>query len=250
MQKLFAVTLSLSFAAGLSGLAIAGSMDSPGLPSGGSGLYSLSQIYDYLNSGTEATIPESFQEPGAAPGPTMKTTKQIYDDIKTKFSQCTATAENVELGKTFFSTQSGSWGVQTGKTICVGTPTPTPTVTPTPTLTPTITPTPWCDAKGGHWAADGLGGNGCWFQGDVGQSCNEACSVKELVCDTRQWNSDTSCTICKHWHPAGNCTVEEDSPSAPRWYGPGNVCQVRISGHSTDCDATHPACNRLCVCEQ
>ncbi|MCX6355351.1 MAG: DUF1566 domain-containing protein [Candidatus Aureabacteria bacterium] len=124
---------------GLAGLAFAGSIDSPGAPSTGSGMYSLSQIYDYLNSGIEVTPAPSFQEPGAAPGSTMKTTKEIYDDIKAVFSQCDATAENVELGKKFFCTHAGSWGMQTGKIVSAGTPTPTQTPTPMPTATPTKT---------------------------------------------------------------------------------------------------------------
>ncbi|MCX6354375.1 MAG: hypothetical protein NTZ78_05665 [Candidatus Aureabacteria bacterium] len=94
------------------------SMDSPGAPSAGSGLYTLSQIYDYLNSGIAATPAPSFQEPGAAPGPTMRTTKQIYDAIKAKYDQCDATAADVKSGKKFFSTLSGSWGVRTGTASC------------------------------------------------------------------------------------------------------------------------------------
>ena len=90
------------------------SMDSHGPPSAGSGMYSLSQIYDYVNSGIEATPVPSFQEPGAPPGPTMRTTKEIYDNIHGNLSQCAATAANVDSGVKFFCTVSGSWGVQTG----------------------------------------------------------------------------------------------------------------------------------------
>jgi len=93
--------------------------NSPGTP-GPSG-YTLSDIYDYLNSGSTATISgHTFEPPsGAVPGDTrFKTLDQIYSDIKAKFEQCTATAANVEEGKTFFSTQPGSWGVQTGTKIC------------------------------------------------------------------------------------------------------------------------------------
>jgi len=89
--------------------------DSPGTP-GPSG-YTLSDIYDYLNSGSTATISGHTLEPpsGAVPGDTrFKTLDQIYTDTKTKYDQCDATAANVTSGKKFFSTQSGSWGVQTG----------------------------------------------------------------------------------------------------------------------------------------
>ncbi|MCX6355488.1 MAG: hypothetical protein NTZ78_11400 [Candidatus Aureabacteria bacterium] len=154
MKKLCVLVLSVMSASSLCGMAVAGSIDSPGLPSSGSGMYTLSQTYDYLNSGIDVTLVPAFQEPGAAPGSTMKTMKQIYEDIKAKFAQCSATAaDSVESGKSFFCTKPGSWGVQTGTAYIP--PTPTPTITPTPT--PTITPT-WllnetnCNATTGwHW---------------------------------------------------------------------------------------------------
>ncbi|MCX6354008.1 MAG: hypothetical protein NTZ78_03770, partial [Candidatus Aureabacteria bacterium] len=76
--------------------------------------YSLSQIYDYLNSGIKTTPVPSFQEPGTGPGPTMRTLEEIYEDIQAKFDQCAATAADMKSGVTFFCTKSGSWGVQTG----------------------------------------------------------------------------------------------------------------------------------------
>ena len=81
-------------------------------------MYTLQQIYDYLNSGTEATPAPSFREPGGAPGPTMRTTKEIYEDIKAKYDQCDATVADVKSGKKFFSTAPGSWGVRTGTASC------------------------------------------------------------------------------------------------------------------------------------
>ena len=131
MKATLAVVVSVMLMAGLCGMAVAGNLDSAGAPSGGSGMYSLSQIYDYLNSGIKATPVPSFQGPGAAPGSTMKTTREIYESIEAKHNQCNVTAAHVEAGWTFFCTQSGSWGVQTGTLVVP--PTPTPTITPTPT---------------------------------------------------------------------------------------------------------------------
>jgi hypothetical protein len=119
----------------MTGLAIAGDTESPTLPTAGSGMYTFQQIYDYLNSGTLAPTPGPFHGPSAAPGSTMRSLTEIYIDIKAKLDQCEATAFDVREGKTYFSTQSGSWGVQSGAWI-----TPTPTITPT--LTPTSTPSP------------------------------------------------------------------------------------------------------------
>jgi hypothetical protein len=75
-------------------------------------MYTLEQIYDYLNSGMMPPTPGLFQEPGAAPGSSMKTTTQILDSIKAKFNQAVSTtAASVESGKPFFCTQPGSWGI-------------------------------------------------------------------------------------------------------------------------------------------
>jgi len=148
MKKLITAALSLMSMVCMSVFALAGSLDSPGAPSAGSGLYSLSQIYDYLNSGIEATPVPSFQEPLAPPGPTMKTTKEIYDTLHGILSQSDVTADNVESGKKFFCNQPGSWGIRTGTLAAL--PRPTATSTPTPTSTPTATvpPTP---SAGGEW---------------------------------------------------------------------------------------------------
>ncbi|MCX6353782.1 MAG: hypothetical protein NTZ78_02620 [Candidatus Aureabacteria bacterium] len=122
MKKLITAALSLMFAVGLSGLAVAGSFDSTGAPSAGSGMYTLQNLYDYLTSGTALTVQTSFQEPTSGPGSTMKSTKQIGDAVATPFAQCaTTTAANVESGKKFFCTQTDSWGVKTG-TLVVGCP--------------------------------------------------------------------------------------------------------------------------------
>ena len=114
MKKLMTIVLGLMCAVGMAGMAIAGNIDSPGPPSGGSGMYTLLNLYDYLTSGTALTVQTSFQEPGAGPGSTMKSTKQIGDDVKALFVQCDATNADVKTGKKFFSTVGGSWGVRTG----------------------------------------------------------------------------------------------------------------------------------------
>jgi len=144
MKKLITVALSLLFTVGLSALVIAGSLDSPGAPSAGSGMYTLQNLYDYLTSGTALTVQTGFQEPTSGPGSTMKTTKEIGYAIKDKFNLCAATVDNVEQGVTFFCTQPGSWGVRTGTLAALPRPTATPTITATPTVTSTPTETPIC----------------------------------------------------------------------------------------------------------
>ena len=90
-------------------------------------MYTFQQIYDYLNSGTEAPAPGPFREPSAAPGSTMKSLQEIYEAVATPFAQCNAGPADVKSSVTFFSTQAEGWGVQTGTWIqATATPTPTP----------------------------------------------------------------------------------------------------------------------------
>ncbi|MDP8248266.1 MAG: DUF1566 domain-containing protein [Candidatus Tritonobacter lacicola] len=115
MKKLMTVVLSAMFVIGLSGAVQAGDIDPTGPPSAGSGMYTLQDIYDYLTAGEAPDLPGFFKEPTNGPGTgTMKSLKEIYDDIKALFVQCNATVADVATGKKFFCTQSGSWGVQDG----------------------------------------------------------------------------------------------------------------------------------------
>ncbi|MCX6354636.1 MAG: hypothetical protein NTZ78_07005 [Candidatus Aureabacteria bacterium] len=242
MKKLITAAFGLLFAVCVSYTAVAGSLDSPGAPSAGSGMYTLQNLYDYLTSGTALTVQASFQEPTSAPGATMKTTKEIGDAIKDKFNLCVATADNVEQGVTFFCTQSGSWGVQTGTLAALPRPTATPTLTPTPTLIPTQTPTPtptlsaWhaecVNQHGGVWGAlnDGSGQSGCWFTWSGENSPAAVCSAMGLSCSNTGWNDDTSCTInmavlgpcatCSSWGAAGIIGRYDAVPNSSCMYLP------------------------------
>jgi len=169
MKKLITVALSLMLMVGLSGLAVAGSLDSPGAPSAGSGMYTLQNLYDYLTSGAALTVQSSFQEPTSGPGSTMKTTKQIGDALKALFEQSDITAADVAQGKKFICTQPGNWGIRTGTALLVPTPTQTPTITSTPTPTMTATPTWGCgnsitDSRNGKAYNTVLIGTQCWMK--------------------------------------------------------------------------------------
>jgi len=59
-----------------------GGTDSPGVPGSAGDMPTLQEIYDYLISGTEETVNQSFEEPAVGPGVTMKSTREIYDAIK------------------------------------------------------------------------------------------------------------------------------------------------------------------------
>jgi hypothetical protein len=113
-EQMRAIVAVIAGFMGMAGIAVGGSIDSPGSPSTGSGMYTLSQIYDYLNSGTAASASGVFEEPVGTPAPTMKTTKELYDSIKAKLELCTANPADVKSGVKFFCAQTESWGVQTG----------------------------------------------------------------------------------------------------------------------------------------
>jgi hypothetical protein len=116
MKGLMTVVLSMVFAVGMAGMAVAGSIDSPGAPgSAASKMPAVGDIYNYLTTGTPVPTPgTSFTEPSSGPGSTGNTLTEIYAAVATPFPQCDAAVGDVRSGKKFFSTQSGSWGVQTG----------------------------------------------------------------------------------------------------------------------------------------
>lgn len=265
MKKLAWLTAGVMFLFGLNGITVAGTVDSLGAPSEGSSMYTLSQIYDYLNSGTLAPTPSSFQEPDTGPGPSMKTLRDLYDDIKAKLDACKASPANVQLGVTFFSTQPGSWGVQTGSLV----PTLTPTLTPTSTATPTATATPtWgpsrCQAAPyyGIWGATQVSSNmGCWIQGPTmagnDTNCNAVCTSLGLTCDPGNWNDSSSCSMCQAFGGGGNgCNGVNYYSAAPFRYVQGgqDTCYYRTaggSGSTKDCAGYRAGTGilkMLCVC--
>jgi hypothetical protein len=263
LKKPSALISGLMLIVGVADIAIAGNLDSTGSPSAGSGMYSLAQIYDYINSGTVLPTPGPFQEPIAAPGSTMKTTTEIGDALKSLLERCDITSANVEQGKTFFCTQPGSWGLQSGTAQLV--PTPTPTSTPTPT----ITPIPWdqsaCESYGGYWATlgDDVSGYGCWFDPhNTVESCTETCARinSALACDPRNWNDSTTCSVCRHFVASTNGRDRCDAmlfDGEPHYDNRGyQDCGYRSANISQNCDGRPTfegpigsgPYTRLCVC--
>ncbi|MCX6353574.1 MAG: hypothetical protein NTZ78_01570 [Candidatus Aureabacteria bacterium] len=251
MKKLITIALGVMLMVGLSSVVIAGSLDSPGAPSAGSGMYTLQNLYDYLTSGAALTVKTGFQEPASPPGSTMKTTREIGDDIKALYDQCLVSAADVKSGVTFFCTQPGSWGVRTGIAQLV------PTLTPTPTMTPTITPTVWgsaaCAAKSGYWGPvnDGSGDSGCWFLAQADEGCDTACQGHSLQCRSGAWDDDSVCTI---GIGAGYCTTCSTSHGGigegdrPQVEPGGGQCQVRVTGTQV-CSSHEVIRRRYCVCQ-
>lgn len=109
MKKLLTLVLGVAFLVGSSGSGLA--QPSPTM-------YTLGGIYDYL---MEGVVPlkggHSLRPPtGAVPGDVrFKSLEQILDDIKSQLKLAEASVEDVAEGVTFWSTQSDSWGLQTGE---------------------------------------------------------------------------------------------------------------------------------------
>ena len=95
----------------------AGNIDSPAIPATDTGrMYTLDQIYHTLYSGTVPTKQSGgFTEPGSAPGSTMHTLDDIYDDFITDVTATNGTtAGDVRSGKTFFATSGTTRGTNWG----------------------------------------------------------------------------------------------------------------------------------------
>jgi hypothetical protein len=92
---------------------LAGSVDSPGLPSATLS-YTLQDIYNRLNAGTAGT-PSTLTEPAAGPGTgTMYTLNDIMGKAPAVDDANGAGVADVASGKTFWGLTSGAWGTQTG----------------------------------------------------------------------------------------------------------------------------------------
>ena len=116
MKRLRMVVLGMISAAGMAGMSMAGSINSPGAPgSSASKMPALGDVYTYLTTGTPVPTPgTSFTEPSSSPAGTGHTLTDIYEAVATPFPQCDATVSNVISGKKFFCTVAGSWGLKTG----------------------------------------------------------------------------------------------------------------------------------------
>ncbi len=116
---------------------------------------------------------------------------------------------------------------------------------------------PWaeddCLVHGGHWKADGLGSQGCWFASLLDQSCTEACLDHGLSCDPRNWNDNPACDICSELtnEPKSTANNPGHDNAAPYMYEPSGTshgCYYRAEDFSQDCDASGGSRIRLCVC--
>ncbi len=94
----------------------AGNLDSPGSPTAGSGMPTLTDIYNQLDSGLVPSPQSSFQEPASGPtAGTGKSLANIQSKIPVPDNANGAKTDEVLSGKTFWGLRTdGSWGPNTG----------------------------------------------------------------------------------------------------------------------------------------
>jgi len=105
---------------------------------------------------------------------------------------------------------------------------------------------------GGYIASDccsgcaGQGnGNACWREAALVTTCTNACASYG-GCVAANWNDNTSCSVCKYYHPGISCATSS-SGAGPMWGGE-NVCHYRVSSVNQSCGANTGGDRRMCVC--
>jgi hypothetical protein len=94
---------------------LAGSLNSPAAPSdAGSAMYTLEDIYNRLNDGTEGTQRSTFAEATAVPAATGKTLDEVMSKAPAKDNTNGAEPSDVAVGKKYWGLTDANWGLKTG----------------------------------------------------------------------------------------------------------------------------------------
>jgi hypothetical protein len=111
-KKVVTIILSLTI---IPFTSFAGNLEPPGEPTSGSGMPTLTNIYNQLTSGTTSTPAASFQEPESGPTTgTGRTLSEIQGKLPAPDSANGAMTCQVLSGRTFWGLTGGEWGRQTG----------------------------------------------------------------------------------------------------------------------------------------
>lgn len=90
-------------------------------------------------------------------------------------------------------------------------------------------------------------GGYCWHESASSQSCTSVCATHGGNVGTCQENDNTTCSLCRTFHPGAACTAQYDSTS-PEYWPDGPQCFYRASGTSGSCSATYSWGPRFCAC--
>ncbi len=123
--KFFPMMLALLM---VSGPALSADLDSPSAPTDpGSAMFTIEDIYNRLNDGTEGTRRSGpFAGPTSGPSSAGHTLDDVMDKSPQKDDANGATADDVAEGKKFWGLTGGKWGLQTGTAAGGGSSYPAP----------------------------------------------------------------------------------------------------------------------------
>jgi len=119
-EQLIVFSVTSSFSLPL----LAGDLNSPAAPSdAGSAMYTIEDIYNRLDAGTEGTKRTTFKEPSAGPASTGKNLDDVMGQAPVVDNTDGAATTDVKTGKKFWGLKSSEWGLQTGTSTAVDTST-------------------------------------------------------------------------------------------------------------------------------
>ncbi len=94
---------------------LAGSLNSPAAPSNASSaMFTIEDIYNRLNDGTDGTKRSAFAETSTVPAATGKTLDEVMSKAPAKDNTNGAEPSDVATGKTYWGLTDANWGVKTG----------------------------------------------------------------------------------------------------------------------------------------
>ena len=97
----------------------------------------------------------------------------------------------------------------------------------------------------------------CWYQGERGESCDTVCEGVGKTClgmVDRNWNGNSSCTVCKHFLGEEKVCYKDGKFAGQNSYDPSydskwGHCIIRSLYVDQQCDAEHSYAKRQCVCK-
>ena len=89
----------------------------------------------------------------------------------------------------------------------------------------------------------------CWYEGAQGETCESVCSDYGGNVGTCQENDNTSCELCRLFHPSASCSGINETYD-PTYFAYFNRCDYRASPTNGSCTTSNPGGTRFCACEE
>jgi len=111
LKNIVVMSLTMFFSSPL----LAGDINSPSAPSdAGSAMFTIEDIYNRLNDGTDGTKRSAFAEATAVPAATGKTLDDVMSKAPAKDNVNGAEPSDVTTDKTYWGLTDANWGLKTG----------------------------------------------------------------------------------------------------------------------------------------